>query len=141
MSPCFRAVCRCAQGKRYLVGEEGHVKLIKEKKKQKLKEEFASELVWLPVVVTVRGDLTTYDQPGDSFVRVTYLGQFGDDRTKRHPGWFMDKASFTAERNREVAIACDEQYQVDVRSRTVCTRAGGLGDVGLLTPDLGEPGA
>ena len=93
MSSCFRAVCRCAQGKRHLVGEESHVKLMKEKNKQKPKEEFASELVWLPVVVTARGDLTTYDQPGDSFVRVTYLDQIGDDRTKRHPGWLMDKAS------------------------------------------------
>ena len=25
-----------------------------------------------------------------------------------------------------------------VRSRTVCTRAGGLGDVGLLTPGVGH---
>ena len=113
MSPCFRAVCRGAQGKRWFVGEEGRVKLIKEKKKQKLKEEFANELVWLPVVGAVRGDLTTYDQPGDSAVRVTYLDQFGDDRTKHHPGWFMDKAPLTAERYREVAIACDEQYQLD----------------------------
>ena len=111
--PCFRAVCRCAQGKRHLVGEEAHVKLIKDKKKSKLKDEFASELVWLPVVVTVRGDLTTYDQPGDSFLRVTYLDKFGDDPAQRHPGWLTDKAYLTAEPAREVSVACDEQFQVD----------------------------
>ena len=106
MSPCFRAVCCCAQGKRHLVGEEGHVKLIKElikkKKLQKLKEEFAGELVWLPVVVTVRGDLTTYDQPGDSFSRVTYLDQFGNVPTKRNPGWLTDQASLTTVKGENV---------------------------------------
>ena len=71
MSLFFRAVCRCAQGKRWPIGEEGHKKILANKNKQKLKEEFAKDLVWFPVVVTVRGDLTSYDQPGDSIVRVT----------------------------------------------------------------------
>ena len=122
MSPCFRAVCRCAQGERWLIGEEGHIKLIKAKNKRKLKEEFANDLVWFPVVVTVRGDLTTYDQPGDCFVRVTYLDKLGDDPTKCHPGWLMDKASLTAEPTREVSIACDEQYQLDGKIKTVIGR-------------------
>ena len=117
MSPCFRAVCRCAQGERWPIGEEGHIKITKAKNKQKLKEEFANDLVWFPVVVTVRGDLTTYDQPGGSFVRVTYLDKLSDDPTKCHPGWLMDKASLTAEPAREVSIACDEQYQLDETSK------------------------
>ena len=71
MSPFSRAVCRCVQGKGWFIGEEGHKKLLANRNKQKLKEEFAKDLVWFPVVVTVRGDLTSYDQPGDSIVRVT----------------------------------------------------------------------
>ena len=122
MSPCFRAVCRCAQGKRSFIGEDSHKKILKGKKTQKPKEEFANDLVWFPVVVTVRGDLTTYDKPGDSFVRVTYVDKFGDDPAQRHPGWLMDKASLTAEPAREVDIACDEQYQLDGKIKPVIGR-------------------
>ena len=82
-SPCFRAVCRCAQGEECKVGDDGYNRLRKEKNKTKLKEQFAIELVWFPVVVTVRGDLTTYDEPADSFVRVTYLDPFGADPAKK----------------------------------------------------------
>ena len=111
-SPCFRAVCRCAQGTKSLVGDDGYNRLSKEKSKTKLKEQFAIELVWFPVVVTVRGDLTTYDEPADSFVRVTYLDPFGADPAKRHPGWLVDPSS-TAARDSAVTIACDEQYASD----------------------------
>ena len=92
-SPCFRAVCRCAQGDKCLVGDDGYNRLRKEKSKTKLKEQFAIELVWFPVVVTVRGDLTTYDEPGDSFSRVTYLDTFGDVPTEKKLGWLTDQAS------------------------------------------------
>ena len=34
--------------------------------------------------------------------------------------------------------ACDPRIWLGVRSLTVCTRAGGLGDVGLLTPGVGH---
>ena len=32
MSPCFRAVCRCAQGKRWSIGDVGHTKLLAQNK-------------------------------------------------------------------------------------------------------------
>ena len=67
------------------------------KNKTKLKEQFAIELVWFPVVVTVRGDLTTYDEPGDSFSRVTYLDRFGDVPTENKLGWLTDQASLVAD--------------------------------------------
>ena len=73
MSPFFRAVCGCAQGRKLLIGDPAHKKLLDNKKKQLLKEEFARDLVWFPVVVTIRGALDTYDEPKTSFVRVTYL--------------------------------------------------------------------
>jgi len=113
-SPCFRAVCRCAQGEECKVGDDGYNRLRKFfKNKAKLKEQFASELVWFPVVVTVRGDLTTHDEPGDSFSRVTYLDRYGDVPTENKLGWLTDKASLVAETTREVSVACDEQYSTD----------------------------
>ena len=116
-SPCFRAVCRCAQGDKCAVGDDAYNRLQKKdgKNKTKLKEHFATELVWFPVVVTVRGDLTTYDQPGDSFSRVTYLDTFGDVPTAKKLGWLTDQASLMPDTNlvREVSVACDEQYSTD----------------------------
>jgi hypothetical protein len=113
-SPCFRAVCRCAQGTKSLVGDEGYNRLFKKdmKKLTKLKEQFALELVWFPVVVTVRGDLTTYDEPAKKFVRVTYLDPLGADTAKRQPGWLVDPSP-TAKRDMSVTVACDERYAVD----------------------------
>ena len=52
MSPFFRAVCGCAQGRKLLIGDPAHKKLLDNKKKQLLKEEFTKDLVWFPVVVT-----------------------------------------------------------------------------------------
>ena len=49
------------------------------------------------MVVTVRGDLTTYDEPGDSFSRVTYLDRFGDVPTENKLGWLTDQASLVAD--------------------------------------------
>ena len=69
--------------------------------------------MWLPVVVTVRGDLTTYDQPGDSFLRVSYLNRISDAPAKRNPGWLMDPAALMGDSDREVSVACDEEYQSD----------------------------
>ena len=114
-SPCFRrAMCRYAQGTKSLVGDEGYNKLFKKdmKKLAKLKEQFALELVWFPVVVTVRGDLTTYDEPAKKFVRVTYLDPLGADTAKRQPGWLVDPSP-TAARDMSVTIVCDERYAVD----------------------------
>ena len=114
-SPCFRAVCRCAQGEECKVGDDGYNRLRNTKNKTKLREQFASELVWFPVVVTVRGDLTTHDEPGDSFSRVTYLDTFGDVPTLQKLGWLTDKASLLPDTNllREVSVDCDEQYSSD----------------------------
>jgi hypothetical protein len=94
------------------------------KDKTKLKEGFAIELVWFPVVVTVRGDLATYDEPGDSIVRVTYLDEFGDEPKKRHPGWLSTKAPLTVEPDKDVLIACGSivRDQVDGRTKTVIGR-------------------
>ena len=119
MSPCFRAVCRCAQGDKCLVGDDAYNKLSKVKSKPALKDQFSIELVWFPVVVTVRGDLTTYDQPGDSFIRVAYLNNnpFTDDPTKRHPGWVTSEAPLAAQGDTEVPIDCDEHYDIDGKVR------------------------
>ena len=65
------------------------------------------------MVVTVRGDLTTHDEPGDSFSRVTYLDRFGDVPTENKLGWLTDQASLVADTTREVSVACDEQYSTD----------------------------
>ena len=112
-SPCFRAVCRCAQGEKCFVGDDVYNRLRKEKSKTKLKEPFATELVWFPVVVSVRGDLTTYDEPGDSYTRVTYLDRFGDVPTEQKLGWLTDQASLMSDPITEVSVACDEQYSTD----------------------------
>jgi hypothetical protein len=113
-SPCFRrAGCRCAQGIKSLVGNEGYNRLFKHdmKKLAKLKTHFALELVWFPVVVTVRGALTTHDEPAEKLVRVTYLDPLGQNTAKRQPGWLVDPSP-TAERDMSVTVACDERYDV-----------------------------
>ena len=61
MSSFLRAVCRCVQGKQVLVGETSNQKKFSLKNKQELMKDFSKGLVWFPVVVTVRGDLATYD--------------------------------------------------------------------------------
>ena len=90
-------------------------------KRSQLKEEFAKDLVWFPVVVTARGDLATYDQPDDSIVRVTYIDEYSAEPTKRHPGWLSNKASLATN---TVLIACGSvvRDQVDGKHKTVIGR-------------------
>ena len=82
------------------------------KNSAKLKKQFALELVWFPVVVTVRGALTTHDEPAEKLVRVTYLDPLGQNTAKRQPGWLVDPSP-TAKRDMSVTVACDERYAVD----------------------------
>ena len=121
ISPCFRTLFRCAQGQKHLVGEKAQEKLLKNKEKAKLKDEFAKELVWLPVVVTVRGQLTTYDEPEESHVRVTYLDQDESDETD-YPGWLIHPNSLSGNSEGQVSVACDDQYQVDGKIRLALHR-------------------
>ena len=99
-------------------------KLLANRNQQKLKEEFAKDLVWFPVVVAVRGDLTTYDQPIDSIVRVTYIDQFGEQPNERFPGWLKEQASLTAEAAKDVLIAPGSSAlgTVDGKPKTVIGR-------------------
>ena len=60
-----------------------------------LKAEFAKELVWFPVVVAIYGALATFDEPGESFVRVSFQDPLGSPG-ERQGGWFEDAASVDA---------------------------------------------
>ena len=97
MSPFFRGVCGYAQGLKLFIGDAAHKKLLETKQKQQLREEFAKDLVWFPVVATIYGALVTYDAPDEPFVRVAYLDIFGSSPAEREGGWSEDPASLDAE--------------------------------------------
>ena len=68
--------------------------------------------------------LTTYDQPSDSIVRVTYIDQFDEQPKERFPGWLKEQASLKVEAAKNVLIASDNIAlgTVDGKLKTVIGR-------------------